>query len=70
VGAKRSSFKVQRTNFVVLIFTIFIYIDLGVLKALLNKYTDPFPLYSLSAICGTEFKAFSIYLLKFSMFNP
>jgi hypothetical protein len=69
MGAKISSFKVQHTNFNILIFTVFIYIDLGVLKALLNKYTDPSPLYSLSAICGTEFKAFNIYLIKFNMFK-
>jgi len=68
VGAKRSNFKVQHTNFDILIFAVFIYVDLGVLKALLNKYTDPSPLYSLSAMCGTEFKAFNIYLIKFSMF--
>jgi len=50
MGAKRNSFKVQHKNFDILIFTVFIYIDLGLLKALLNKYTDPSPLYSLSAI--------------------
>jgi hypothetical protein len=69
MGAKRSSFEVQHTNFNILIFTVFVYIDLGVLKALLNIYTDLSSLYSLSAICGTEFKAFHIYLIKFSMFQ-
>jgi hypothetical protein len=69
MGAKRNSLKVQHTDFDILSFTVFIYIDLGVLKALLNKYTDPSSLYGMSAICSTEFKAFSIYLIKFSMFK-
>ena len=69
MGTKRSRFKIQHTNFYILIFTVFIYINHGILKTILNKYTDPYSLYSSSAICGTEFKAFNIYLIKFSMFK-
>jgi hypothetical protein len=67
--AKRNSFNIQHTNFIILIFTVFIYIDLGVLKALLGKYADPSPLHSLSAIHSAEFEAFNIYLIKFIMFK-
>jgi hypothetical protein len=38
MGDKRCSFKVQHKNIGILIFTIIIYIDVGVLKALLNKF--------------------------------
>jgi hypothetical protein len=65
----KESFNIPHTNFNILIFTVFIYIDLGVLKALLNKYANPSPLHSLSAICSAEFKTFNIYLIKFSMFK-
>jgi len=69
MNEKRSSFKIQHTNFNILILTVFIYIDLEVLKALLNKYAEPSPLHSLSAICSAEFEAFNISLIKFSMFK-
>jgi hypothetical protein len=49
-----------------LIFTVFIYINLGALKVLLNRYADPSPLHSVSAIRSAEFEAFNIYLIKFS----
>jgi hypothetical protein len=52
-----------------LIFTVFVYINLGIHKIILDKYTDPSSLYSLSAICSTEIEALNIYLIKFSMFK-
>jgi hypothetical protein len=61
MGAKSSGFKVQHTNFNILISTVFIYIDLAALKALLNKYTDP-PPPSFYLVCNMR------YSLKPSIF--